>query len=157
MSAIRKFAVIILCSALLLSTQAFAEEARGTREEAQALVKKTIETIKTKGPTETYAAINNKDPSFLVKDIYPIVYDLPGNCLAHGANAKLVGKDLSTMTDINGKVYGKERAEKAKTMDNFWVEYKYKNPVNSKIEPKETYCEKLNETLVCAGVYKVQN
>ena len=42
--------------------------------------------------------------------------------------------------------------KKQKTMDKFWVNYKYKNPATGKIAPKTLYCEKLDVTLVCAGV-----
>jgi hypothetical protein len=28
------------------------------------------------------------------------------------------------------------------------------NPVTKAIEPKEMYCERLNETVVCGGVYQ---
>jgi cytochrome c len=28
------------------------------------------------------------------------------------------------------------------------------NPVSKTIEPKEMYCERLNDTVVCGGVYR---
>jgi hypothetical protein len=28
------------------------------------------------------------------------------------------------------------------------------NPVSKQIEPKQSYCERLDQTAVCAGIYK---
>jgi cytochrome c len=28
------------------------------------------------------------------------------------------------------------------------------NPVSKTVEPKQMYCERLNETVVCAGIYQ---
>ena len=36
----------------------------------------------------------------------------------------------------------------------FWQDYKFTNPVTKKIEPKSAYCEKLDDTAVCGGIYK---
>jgi cytochrome c len=42
----------------------------------------------------------------------------------------------------------------AKTKPSFWQDYKFTNPESKKIEPKSMYCEKLDETVVCGGIYK---
>jgi hypothetical protein len=31
---------------------------------------------------------------------------------------------------------------------------KFSNPVSKKIEPKQMYCEKLDDVAVCGGIYK---
>src|SRR6185295_3797820 len=38
---------------------------------------------------------------------------------------------------------------------SFWQDYKFVNPVSKKVEPKQMYCEKLDNTAVCAGIYKL--
>jgi len=45
-------------------------------------------------------------------------------------------------------------AELARKQSVFWQDYKFVNPVSKKIEPKQMYCERLEETAVCAGIYK---
>ncbi len=30
------------------------------------------------------------------------------------------------------------------------------DPLSKKVEPKQMYCQRLNETAVCAGIYKPQ-
>ena len=73
--------------------------------------------------------------------------------LAHGANAKLIGKDMSDAQDVDGKFFVKERIELARKQAEFWQDYKFVNPTTKKIEPKQMYCEKHGEVAVCAGVY----
>lgn len=88
-------------------------------------------------------------------DLYVVVYDLNGKCLAHGQNPKfLVGKDLIGMKDPDGKAYVKERVELAKTKSQFWQDYKFSNPLTKKIEPKSMYMERMGNFLVGCGVYK---
>jgi cytochrome c len=91
---------------------------------------------------------------FRDRDLYIVVYDLEGKCLAHGANAKLVGKDLSDAQDVDGVYYVKDRVKLATSQSSFWQDYKFTNPVTEKIEPKQTYCERLKDTVVCGGIYK---
>jgi cytochrome c len=47
----------------------------------------------------------------------------------------------------------KERIDLAKTEPSFWQSYKFMNPVTKQVEPKQMYCERLNDTIVCGGVY----
>ena len=141
----------LICSFCMGTAQA---SEQGTKDDAVAMVQKVVAAISADGAEKVYAEINSQEnPEYKDRGIYPIVYTFDGKCLVHGANAKLVGRDLSASMDTDGKMYGEERGEKAKTMDSFWVDYKYKNPVTLKIAPKTLYCEKVAETLVCAGVY----
>ena len=58
------------------------------------------------------------------------------------------------LKDPDGKAFIREIAEKAKTQNNFSVDYKFTDPVTKKVLPKTIFCEKLNDTTVCSGVYK---
>ena len=44
--------------------------------------------------------------------------------------------------------------ELGKAKGSFWQDYKFTNPVTKKIEPKQMYCERLDEVVVCGGIYK---
>ncbi len=126
-----------------------------TKDDAVAMVKKGIAFIKAQGPEKGYATISDKNGPFIDRDLYLVVYGLDGKCLAHGANAKQIGRDLIDLTDVDGKYFVKERVNLAKAKPaGFWQEYKFTNPVSKKIEPKVMYCERLGETAVCGGVYK---
>jgi signal transduction histidine kinase len=74
--------------------------------------------------------------------------------LAHGQNPKMVGKELIELLDPDGKAFVKERVELAKSKNKFWHDYKFTDPVTKKVLPKSTYCERLDSTAVCVGIYK---
>jgi hypothetical protein len=44
--------------------------------------------------------------------------------------------------------------ELAKAQPSFWQEYKFKNPVTGRSSPNRMYCERLDETVACGGVYQ---
>ena len=141
-------------AAIAFSTSAFAG-ASATKDEAIAMVKKGVAYIKANGAEKAYAEITSKDSKFVNGDLYLVVYGLDGKCLAHGSNPKQVGRDLIDLTDIDGKYFVKERIALVKGKPaGVWQDYKFTNPVSKKIEAKQSYCEKLGETAVCAGIYK---
>lgn len=138
--------------ALVVGTAQAAEKA--TKDEAVAMVKKAVAFIKSNGADKGYGEISNKQGQFKDRDLYIVVYGLDGKVLAHGANEKLIGKDMIDATDVDGTPYVKDRVEKAKANPTFWQDYKFVNPVSKKVEPKQMYCERVGETAVCGGVYK---
>jgi signal transduction histidine kinase len=66
----------------------------------------------------------------------------------------MVGKVLIDLTDADGKAWIKERVELARTKPKFWHDYKFTDPVTKKVLPKSTYCERVEATAVCVGIYK---
>ena len=127
---------------------------RANKDEAMAMVKKGIAFIKKEGKEKGYAEITNKKGQFIDRDLYLVVYGLDGVVHAHGANEKMVAKNLMELKDVDGKAFVKERVELARSKGTFWQEYKFSDPLTKKIEPKLTYCERLEDTAVCAGIYK---
>lgn len=124
-----------------------------TKPEAEAMVKKTIGYIKANGRDKAYAEINRKDGPFTDRDLYMVAYGYDGVVRAHGANLKMINKNLMEIKDVDGKAFVKERVEMAKKNAPFWQEYKFTNPVSGKIEPKAMYCEPMDDVIVCGGVY----
>lgn len=140
---------------ILLSQNAWSAEGGATRDDATKMVKAGVAAIKADGADKIYAEINNKEKKWIKEDLYLVVYGMDGKSLAHGANAKQVGLDLIDRKDIDGKPFIRERVELAKSKPNgYWQDYKFTNPESKKVEPKEMYCEKLAETIVCGGIYK---
>ena len=150
---VRKLMTALFATTLSLSA-AHAAGDKATAEEATAMVKKGVAFIKANGKDKAYAEIMNKQGQFTDRDLYLVVYGMDGSCLAHGANDKMVGKNLIDLKDIDGKPYVKERVETANVKASFWQDYKFTNPVSRKIEPKQMYCERLDATIVCGGIYK---
>jgi cytochrome c len=143
-----------LLGAFVIGNAAMAADG-ANKDEAVAMVKKAVASIKADGVDKTYAEISKKGGAFSDRDLYIVVYQLDGKVLAHGANEKFIGKDMSDAQDVDGKLYVKERIDLAQKQATFWLDYKFVNPVTKKVEPKEMYCERLDQTAVCGGVYKL--
>jgi signal transduction histidine kinase len=144
----------VATTATLFCTGAYAKEGNASAAEATAMVKKGVAFIKASGKDKGYAEISNKGGQFTDRDLYLTVYGMDGTVRAHGANEKMIGKNLIDLKDVDGKAFVKERVELATSKGTFWQDYKFTNPVSKKIEPKSMYCEKLDDAVVCGGIYK---
>ena len=144
----------LLVAAAFAASSFAAIATNATAPEATAMVKKGVAFIKASGKDKGYAEITNKTGQFVAGDLYLTVYGLDGTVRAHGANEKMIGKNLIDLKDVDGKAFVKERMEMAAAKSTFWQDYKFTNPVSKKIEPKSMYCEKLEDAVVCGGIYK---
>jgi cytochrome c len=147
-------ALAVVAGAALLSTAAIAEVARVTPKEAETMVRKGVAHIKVTPRDKAMADITDPKGQFVDRELYLTVYKMDGTALAHGANAKFVGKNMIELRDGNGKEHIRERLEFAKTRNSFWQDFTFVNPVNKKMEPKQMYCEKSDELVICGGIYK---
>jgi signal transduction histidine kinase len=128
--------------------------AAGTKEQARAMVKKAIEYYKANGKEKAFKEINNPQGMFVKEDLYIFVYDLDGACVAHGFNAKMIGKSLIDAKDADGKLFVKERVMIAKTKGSGWQNYKFTNPITYKIEKKTAYVENIDNYIFGCGTYE---
>jgi cytochrome c len=150
-----KRSIISALAISLLAASGMAAAADGaTQAEATAMVKKGVAFIKANGKDKGYAEITDKQGQFKDRDLYLTVYTLDGTVQAHGSNDKMVGKNLIGLKDVDGKEFVKERIDLAKTKPTFWQDYKFTDPLSKKVLPKTMYCEKLDDSVVCGGVYK---
>jgi signal transduction histidine kinase len=147
---------LTLCLAIAGFCPTAQADTKATAAEATAMVKKGAAAIKAAGKDKEklFAEVTAKDAKWVDRDLYMVVYNMDGVVKAHGANAKLVGNSMIDMMDIDGKPYIKERIDLAKSKGTFWQDYKFTNPTTKKIEPKSMYCEKVEELVACAGIYK---
>lgn len=148
-------ACLIFVAAFLPLTSVWAASDRGSAEEAIALVKKGKDFIKANGAESAYTAINDPKGQFVDRDLYLFVFDATGKTLAHGANAKLIGKNLTDLKDSDNKYFIREFLELASKKGKGWVDYKWPHPQTKAIEHKSTYIEKLDDgTIIGCGIYK---
>lgn len=150
-----KTKMIAALALLALGTTAAVAEQRVTAKEAEAMVRKGVNYIKVTPRDRAMAEITDPKGQFVDRELYLTVYKMDGTAVAHGANAKFVGKNLIELRDGNGKEHIRERLELAKTRTSFWQDFSFINPVNKKMEPKQMYCERTEDMLVvCGGIYK---
>ncbi len=149
-------ALAMLLLALGAAPVAAQDKSKGTAAEATAMVAKAIGHIKKVGRDKAFADFNNKQGPFTDRDLYVVVYDMKGKVLAHGANDKMIGKDVIELRDNDGKYFVKERVEMmSKGPDaKGWQDYKFMNPVSRQIEPKAMYLQRFEDMIVGCGIYK---
>ena len=114
----------------------FATAANATRDDAVKMVEKATAYALANGKDKFIAEVNVKDGRFHQGELYVFVTDLSYTMLAHPVNPKLIGQYIVDVPDVDGKLYRKEMVQVARTKGHGWVDYKYKNPVSGKVEPK---------------------
>ncbi|HJV01333.1 MAG TPA: cache domain-containing protein [Burkholderiaceae bacterium] len=124
-----------------------------TKADAEAMVRKGLVYLKANGRDKTFVEIDRREGQFVDRDLYLVVYGMDGVVRAHGANAKMIGKNLMEIKDVDGKPFVKERVELAKKKAPFWQDYKFTNPISGKIEPKSMYCVPEDDLIMCGGIY----
>lgn len=155
-------AIALIAPALLLALGT--ASAQDNKAECVALVKKAGEFLKANGKEKVLAEINNPKGAFAHGEIYLFASDHVPNwdsnkdrtiTLAHGANPKLVGKDMTDLKDADGVAFVKKMAEiAASKAGEGWTDYKWPNPVTKQIEPKTTFTKRYEPLVFSCGVYK---
>jgi hypothetical protein len=142
------------CAMSLLMAGAAQAADQGSAADAEAMVKRAVAYIKANGPEKAYEEFTN-GKSFKDRGLYVIVNDMNGKSLAHGGNPKLVGKELGTLKDADGKPIFPLFLEAIKGKDRGWTaDYKFLNPATQKIETKASFFERVGDTNVGVGMYK---
>jgi len=150
---VRALAAIAMIVAMTFTLSASATE-YGTKDEAVAMVKRVEDMFAKDGADATFKAVSDTSvAAFHDRDLYPFVYDMKGNCLAHGARPALIGKNLFDLKDQDGKYLIHEMVDIANGAGSGWVSYKWPNPLTDKIEDKASYVEKMGDYFVGVGVY----
>lgn len=152
----KKFTISLLLTIgvmFVLQTKTFAAEA--DKEIAVALVQKVAVLIKEKGKDEVFEMINNKNSNLVDGDKYIFVNNFENVCVAHGANARLTGRDFSKLKDANGVFFIAEMGKVAQEKNSGWVNYRWSNPKTKKVQNKATYVEKVEgeELYIGCGIY----
>ena len=139
----------------LFATPALAEE-RGTKPEAIAMVNAAFEHMKAVGAEKANADFTNDKAKWVKKDLYVFVFDDKGVFMSHGANDKLVGRNMANMKDANGKGIFPAMQEIAAKSGTGWVDYDWAHPQTKKVEGKTSYVRKTpdGKGLIGVGVYR---
>ncbi|HEX9009329.1 MAG TPA: cache domain-containing protein [Holophagaceae bacterium] len=131
--------------------------AQDQKAKAQALVKEAIAFERTNGREALLKETNQGTGRFHVKggdDLYIFVYDLKGTCLAIGFQSQLVGVNRWNAKDPDGNLFIQEIIQKGQAKGGNWVDYKYTNPKNGKVEAKTSFVEAVDGMVVGCGIYK---
>lgn len=126
---------------------------KADRREAQNLVKRGYQLMKKSGKTEAARAFNDRrDAEYLYGDLYLMVYDLKGSCIAHGGNTDNVGQNQYNLKDDDGQYYVRNMIGKAEDGGG-WLDFKLKNSFFSVyVEPIDLGVEKY---VIASGLYPI--
>jgi len=151
----RAFLMGVLVACFMAGAMVAKGLAAGTADEARALVEKAIVYVNANGKDKAIEAFNNPQGEFVMGDLYIFMFDYSGVVLAHGANPKLIGKNMSELKDANGKLFVQEFVDKVKSGGG-WVDYQWTNPETKKVQPKSSYVKGIEGTdcYVGCGIYK---
>lgn len=127
---------------------------RAAPEQAEALLQRAVKAIET-DPNASFEAINSLSASFREDDLYVFVIDLRNRrYVAHGYNKRLLGVDFATIRDPDGQPVGEPILKLMKNADSGGFDYRWKNPVTSKVENKHALLRKVGDYLVAVGYYR---
>ncbi len=123
------------------------------RNQVANLVQRGYRYLKGNGESQAVRAFTERsDNSFRYGDLFLVLFDMEGMCIANGGNASLVGTNMYNVQDEDGLYYVREIIKKAKDGGG-WVDYKDKNAFRS------TYVEKVNlgvkDFVITCGLYPI--
>lgn len=146
--------LLALFASLAFVSGAFAQD-NGTRDEAKAMNEAAIAHLKKVGNDKAFDDFTKDKANWVKKDLYVFLLDTDGSIKAHGANDKLIGKNLLNLKDQNGKEFVKEFVVVAGKGEG-WVDYDWAHPVSKKVEGKTTFVKRVAGTnlAVAVGVYR---
>ncbi|GAB2879858.1 hypothetical protein GCM10027277_56320 [Pseudoduganella ginsengisoli] len=142
-----------LCALSLLAFTG-AAFAQHTANDASALVRKAVAYLKKNGKEKLLMEASNPKGAFVDSDLYLSVYTLDGKVVAHGANPKLIGVDVSQLRDANDRYFIKDILSAARSAGTGWVDYKWVDPASKALRDKSVYLEKADDLVIAAGFYK---
>lgn len=127
---------------------------RASKQQAQGLLQRAAEAIE-QDPEGSFDAINSLSASFREDDLYVFVIDLRNQrYVAHGYNKRLLGMDFATIRDPDGQPVGEPILKLMRNAKTAEFDYRWKNPVTSKVENKHALLRKVGHYLVAVGYYQ---
>ena len=123
-------------------------------EEAKAFVQKAIQFYKKTGKAIAMAEFTNPKGPFVQGDMYVFVLNSKGTLLAHGVNEKYIGQDFIDVRDSDGRSFVREIVDVANAKGKGIADYKWYNPKTKEDLKKEVYFEKVDDVIICSGIYK---
>jgi cytochrome c len=122
-------------------------------KDAKRWVENAVAFYKASGKRIALAEYTNPSGKFVQDDMYIFVLNPKGTMLAHGVNEKFIGEEFIDLEDHEGRHFIKEILDTANAQGSGWVEYKWYNPITKEVLPKKVYFKKIDNLIICGGVY----
>jgi cytochrome c len=132
-----------------------ADDLKPTPDQVVDLTRRAVAIIETQG-VEAAREIFNKEGEFKFGEIYVNLLDFKGSWLIYPPRPASVGLNVINLKDADGKSLIQDIINTARDNGEGWVEYRWINPVSSRVEPKLTYVKRVAGKDIAAsiGIYK---
>lgn len=130
-----------------IATRASADAAR-----TQALLDRAESFLREKG--DQAMASFSRAGEFVDGELYVYVIDVDGNFLASGGSSTtLIGRNVTDLTDSQGRHFIREILNGAKAQPAGRVEYRWNNPIRGRNEPKIATYRRVGDRILVVGYY----
>lgn len=147
----RRLLAVSLIAGIISRAAHAADQA--TPEEAKALAERAAAHFKEVGPDKAIADFNAAAGGFVDRELFVVVYDPEHKIVGSYGVPLLHNKDATTLKDVEGKEFGKDIIELAKTQGSGWVEYRMTNPVTKKVALKRSWVIALGDYILFVGAF----
>ena len=127
-----------------------------SKQKAEDWVANAVSFYKNSGREIALAEFTNPNGPFVQDEMYIFVLDSQGNMVAHGINEKYADMNFINLKDCTGKNFIREIVNAANADGSGWVDYQWYNPVTRETKPKSLYFEKIDDLIICSGIYIVK-
>lgn len=125
-----------------------------TAEQAQDMMDKAVEKIKSAGPAAAFKAFNDPKGGFMRGDLYVFAIGLKdGKYLAYGASPHQSGQNASEQHDAAGKAMVQDMITVAKEKGSGQIDYVWRNPATNAVESKHSLIQRVDDVLLGVGYY----
>jgi hypothetical protein len=142
--------VVALVGALSFGNAASAQQS-GTADQAKALLAKAATAVRA-DKAGALAKFDEPNGGFKDRDLYVFCFDRKAGTLLAGPPT-LKGKDVRTLKDTTGKMFGQEMFTNAKDGDIVIVDYMFPKPNSITPVAKESFIEGLGDVACGVGYY----
>jgi cytochrome c len=143
-----RFALVII-GGLAINASAEADPA----QEVQALVERGFARIHDVGREQALADFSRPDGGFIDGELFIFCLDASGVVVASGGSPKVIGHNLADARGPDGRLAIVEVIQLGLSQGSGWLEYRWPNPANKRIELKTVYVLKVDDHTVCGSGY----
>ncbi|MDH4565236.1 calcium channel protein [Pseudomonas sp. BN414] len=127
---------------------------RSSPQEARRLLDDAVDALR-HDTHATLEKINRLDAFYNRDDLYVFVIDEKSHTfVAHGADHRLVGDDVSSLRGANGELIGPRLLSAVQGREEGETSYEWRNPVTGAKELKHTLMRREGNFIVAVGYYK---
>lgn len=144
---------------LLLAVSALSCAAEhATPREARALFEQAVKYLQANGPDKAWAAFNDRQGSFVKKDLYVYVIDRQGTYVANGAAPdSLIGLKVLDSVDAAGSPLFREMIAVTEKQQQARIRYVWLNRKSNRVEPKHAWLHREGDYILGVGYYAVRS